>query len=241
MIPKIIHKVLILNLEDPEYAIPAQIHEAVDTFRQMNPNHVLKLYRNIDCINFINTHCGENSRELKAYLNIKANSCKSDLMRKLFLFYEGGFYSDVKQVCLVPLPEINTPLFTHHPNKPCCDSLMASIPGHPFIKKIIDLTVDNYLSNYYGKSIYDVTAGHWLKLLPHYFTNWETFEYAEDSKYIQYKNQIFIKLKFDDAKPGQWNIPGSNSYLTLWRTKALYGETPQYNLKKIYSIKLRRG
>ena len=103
MIPKIIHKIIIVD-EGKLPKIQEGMSKAIETWYRLNPGYKVKLYSSESCINYIKRHFDDEI--LEAYNSLKPYAYKSDLMRQLILYNEGGWYTDIRMVCLEPLDEL---------------------------------------------------------------------------------------------------------------------------------------
>jgi len=103
-IPKVIHKIIIVD-EGNIPTMPEGMKKALETWYRMNPDYKVKIYSGEDCVEYIKTHFDD--EVLKAYNTLKPYSYKCDLMRHLILYNEGGWYSDIRQVCLEPLDTLS--------------------------------------------------------------------------------------------------------------------------------------
>ena len=143
MIPKVIHKVILVDDgKIPE--LPDGMKKAIETYYRMNPGYKVNLFSGNDCVVYIKKHFDE--RILNAYEKLKPYAYKCDLMRHLILYNEGGWYADARMVCYTPLDILNdydkefyvcidTPQI-----QPCIwNGFVGSIPKHTISKKIIDL------------------------------------------------------------------------------------------------------
>lgn len=99
-IPELIHKVLITD--DGELPkLPEGMKRAFETWYRMNPGYRIKIYSGNDCIDYIKKHFDE--KVLNVYNTLKPYAFKSDLIRQLILYKEGGWYTDTRMICLHPL------------------------------------------------------------------------------------------------------------------------------------------
>ena len=139
-IPKVIHKVIIVDGFDIPNTVPFQT-AAIDSFKL--PGYTTKIYSGNDCIKYIKKHYDE--KILAMFNKVKPYSYKCDLFRYLVLYQEGGWYSDMRQVCLENIDSLNS---TNHefycsvdapPNERCMyTAFIGSIAGHPILKKTFE-------------------------------------------------------------------------------------------------------
>ena len=100
MVPKVIHKVVIVD-GGKLPVLPDGMKKALETWYRMNPGYKVKMYSGDDCVSYIKEHFDEEI--LGAYEALKPYSYKCDFMRHLIMYNEGGWYSDLRQVCLEPI------------------------------------------------------------------------------------------------------------------------------------------
>jgi mannosyltransferase OCH1-like enzyme len=154
MIPKVIHKVLIVD-DGKLPTLPDGMKKALETWYRMNPGYKIKMYSGDDCVAYIKEHFDE--KVLKAYESLKPYSYKCDLMRHLILYNEGGWYSDIRQVCMESidtLANVGKEYYTSvdcPPNQICMyTAFIGSIPKHTISNKMIDLILWNTKQRHYG-------------------------------------------------------------------------------------------
>lgn len=73
------------------------------------------------------------------------------------MYNEGGYYSDMRQVCINPFDEYiphDAEIFLAKDlNKiDMYSAFICAIPGHPWIRKVIDIVMNNVEQRYYGKN-----------------------------------------------------------------------------------------
>lgn len=101
----------------------------------------------------------------KAFQALRPGSFKADLWRVCQLYITGGLYLDVKLYCLRSLEHL---LRTHqlllvidrHPRS-LWNGIMGSVPGHPYLKILIEMIVDNVERRSYGSphpGIFNITG-----------------------------------------------------------------------------------
>lgn len=225
-IPKVIHKVLYTHDYDNR-TIEQPMKDAIETFVNKNPDYVVKIYNQTDSINYIRDNFGE--KMVNIYLKLKPYAFRSDLFRYLVLFNEGGYYSDIKEVALLPFDEVfpsNMRWFSsydiHEGN--IFNALIASIPGHPWLKRAIDMVVTNVTNNYYGdgplfptgpKLLYDACDDNNKTpndIIGKHFRRGNKYYIALDDKKI-------VQTKYDY---NSWDGLGGNDYVKMWGRKDVY-------------------
>ncbi len=158
MIPKVIHKVLIVD-DGKLPELPHAMKKALETWYRMNPGYKIKMYSGDDCVSYIKEHYDE--EVLEAYQSLKPYSYKCDLMRHLIMLQEGGWYSDIRQVCLQSvetLEKVGKEYYTSvdcPPNQMCMyTAFIGSVPKHSISKKMVDLLLWNVKQRHYGSRLF---------------------------------------------------------------------------------------
>lgn len=143
-IPKIFHQTFESTI------IAEQSAHCVNAWIQSNPDYDYRYHTGEDCRDLIAKEFS--SEVLAAYDTLYAGAFKADLWRLCVLYKYGGVYGDIKLFPAKPLYKIIDPnadlvLVTDLPNKlskiGIYNAFMAATPGNPFIKRMIDVTVEN--------------------------------------------------------------------------------------------------
>jgi mannosyltransferase OCH1-like enzyme len=234
MIPKTIHKVIIVD-DGKLPNLPDGIKKAMETFYRMNPGYKVKIYTGDDCVKYIKDNYNEEI--LHAYNSLKPYAYKSDLMRQLILYKEGGWYTDVRMVCLQSLDLLNKQdgefyacIDTPQRQMCMCNGFIGVIAGHEVTKKMIDLIMWNIKHKHYGLDCLNVTgpATYMTACIDflrqhneNCFIGKHVIENGEQLMY--FSNVKFIKVKYNDAKGADnSDILGTNDYGQLWRNNDVY-------------------
>jgi hypothetical protein len=156
MIPRIVHQTY------PSKDLPEALRKNVERLRALNPGWSIRLYDDADIHEFISREYG--AAVLDRYLRISPvyGAARADLFRYLLIYRLGGVYLDIKSMADHPLDDIlgrddrfilsqwdNAPEGLHprwglHPDLPHVPGgefqqwFIATVPGHPFIKAVID-------------------------------------------------------------------------------------------------------
>ena len=234
MIPKIIHKVIIVDGgKMPQ--IPEGMNKAIETWYRLNPGYKIKLYSGESCENYIKQHF--NDDVLKAYHSLKPYAYKSDLMRQLILYREGGWYTDMRMVCLQPLESLNALnrdfyacIDTPQKQVCMCNGFIGSEPGHPIAKKMIDIILWNIGNRHYGMDCLAPTGPgayinacidhvrkfpHACLIGKHVIDNGEQF--------MDFDIGRIAKVKYNNARGADnSDIIGGNDYGEMWRNWDIY-------------------
>jgi mannosyltransferase OCH1-like enzyme len=222
-------------------------YNATRTWIKNNPEYSYHFFNNEKIREYIKNNFED--RVLKAFDSLVPGAYKADLWRYCILYKEGGVYADAKQVNLVPLRKIIDPQMDFisvkdRPKNAIYNAFICAVPGHPFMKKAIDLSVDNILNKRYNSSNLDITGPETLGKAVLLLTNSEKElnQGVFDSKYGKYE---LLDAKLDDhiiLKNGipaiksrhvgftNWSkISGVPHYETLWRRRKVYKDNEASN------------
>ena len=231
VIPRTIHKICITS-DGKIPLLPEGLKGALETWYRKNPGFKVKMYSGDDCVQYIREHYDE--KILQAYLKLKPYTYRCDFARHLILFKEGGWYSDLRQVCLEPLEE----LYTHGreyytsidcpPNQMCMyTAFIGCVPAHAISKKMIDLVMWNIEHEHYGLDcLYPTGPGAYMNAAIDYIRDHSkdvaVGQHTSD-EHVTFAGQRFLKCKYNDAKGGDnTDIAGTNDYGAMWRARDVY-------------------
>lgn len=231
-IPKIIYKIYINKVLDINN-LDTETKKAINTFAELNPNYEIKIYDEKKCIEFIKEYYTDD--ELHCFNKLKPYAYKADFFRYLLLYKTGGYYTDIKNVCLISFDDffpLNMEWFScieEYSIKRMANGFIASVKEHPFLKKAIEKVIENIKNNYYGTDCTSITG-------PSMFYNccdindnnniyYGKFNFLENKFF--YNGECFLIWKFikeDGNKFGQGEIlnNGENNYNKLWKRKKIY-------------------
>jgi mannosyltransferase OCH1-like enzyme len=237
MIPKVIHKVcLVDSFKLPE--LPAGIQQSIQTFRDLNPEYTLKIYSGDDCVQYIKDHFDE--KTLKAFHKVKPYSYKCDLFRFLVLYNEGGWYSDLRQICLCPIDKLTSSNHEFYvaidapPNQLCMyTAFIGSIKGHPILKKTIEYVIWNIEHEHYGLDcLYPTGPGAFMTGAIDYIRRHPekccvgAHVIGNDTKeFVIFGKNIAVQCKYNNARGSDnSDLKGSNSYGSMWVNNEVYNK-----------------
>ena len=149
--------------------VPLEIQENIQHLKTLNPGWELKLYDDVDILNYIKFHYPE-IVDIYNKINPTYGAAKADFFRYLVVYNEGGVYLDIKSSMSKPLNDIlnseDKYLLCHwqngpddfHPNIGFHDCIanpfgefqqwhVVATKGHPFLKAVIE-NVCNNIQNY---------------------------------------------------------------------------------------------
>lgn len=170
-IPKIIHQTYHTRLDSPEF--PKPLKDNLDALQAQNPSWEMRFYDDAD----IERYIAENFPELSHFygkIDHRYGAARADFFRYLVIYNEGGIYLDIKSGAARPLDEIlfetDRILLSHWPRSWPKNVLgqhpgitnpigelqqwyIASVPGHPFLKSVINNVC--YNMSHYNPIIHD--------------------------------------------------------------------------------------
>ena len=232
MIPPLIHKIMIVDGGKPA-EFTKGIEDAIQTFRDKNPFHTLKIYSGNDCETFIKKHYEEEI--LECYHAIKPYAYKSDFFRYLLLYRLGGWYSDIRQVALASFDDLDKEFYCAAdapPNQLCMyNAIIGCVPNHPIMKKVIDMCVFNIKQKHYGLDCLYITGPGVLMSACIDFIRKEPTKYGigkhiidrDGAGYVCFEKKLFIKNKYNNAKGADnSDVSGTNNYGKMWVNWQVY-------------------
>jgi mannosyltransferase OCH1-like enzyme len=141
-IPRVIYQTF------EEYEIPNGMFEAIQSWKDLNPEYEHYYYSEKDRLEFIEKFFDK--KVLDAYLSIIPGAFKADLWRCCMLYENGGVYVDSDMICLQSLNDYleEGDEFLISRDDPMsktflANGFIASVPKHPFLKQQIDSIVNN--------------------------------------------------------------------------------------------------
>ena len=235
MIPKVIHKIIIVDGGDfPK--MPSGMKSALASFTDQNPGYEMRLYNGRDCIDYIKKHYDQ--RTLDCYNKLRPYAYRCDLFRYLVLYQEGGWYSDIRQVCKEPLDTLNQMNREFYVSRDCYlnprylyNAFIGSIPKHPIMRKMVDLIVWNIEHNHYGIDCLCPTGPgafveggiDYLRFHADKCCVGQHILDGDKQGFLCFGKTVFIKNKYNNAQGADnTDIKGGNDYGEMWRTGDVY-------------------
>jgi len=237
MVPKKIHKVIIVDGGGLPKSLPPPMIEAMDTFKQHNPEYTHTLYSGKDCEAYIKKHF--DARTFGCYLKLKPYAYRVDLFRLLVVYREGGWYSDSKQVCYQPFDVLDNcdkefVVSLDASINPNCifNAFFGSVPNHPILKKCIELVLFNIEHEHYGLDCLHPTgpalfmqgAVDYIRKFPGKCLVGKHIIDGKNQSFICFDKQVFIKHKYNSPPVGgiYSDIEGGNNYGEMWNNWDVY-------------------
>lgn len=146
--------------------IPEKMALASKTLIDTNPGWEYIYFTDYEARKFIETNYHENSKiqgVLEAYDKLIPGAYKADLFRYVYLYVMGGVYVDMGMVALAPLDNLilDTDTFISPEDNGInriYNAFIAVCPGHPIIKKAIEMSVENIKQSNYTTNPLGITG-----------------------------------------------------------------------------------
>ena len=228
---KIYDSIIPLNIYQTWFTknLPSKMKERVNILKLQNPEFNHYLYDDDDCYEFIKNNF--NKDVLNAYDSLIPGAYKADLWRLCILYINGGFYLDIKLICvnhfkLIELSE-NEHYVKDRPLFSIFNSFMVCQKGNPFLLESINKIVENVQNKIYGDSILSPTGPKMLGsvlLNKNFRINIDLFHY-EFGGYIIYKNIFIISTEYkeyNDEISSLYSKLNTKKYSILWNERNIY-------------------
>lgn len=235
MIPRIIHKVYISHDKHlPEILQPTSLKDAHDSWQKLNPGYEIRYWSYTNCLAFF-----KNEFDDPIYYNtfnaLLPYSYKCDFFRFCVVYKQGGFYSDWKQKCLIPLDEINNKKYEwiscldtgngYAKHYQCMGTgFFGCKPYHPVLKTAIDQIIENVKNKFYGNSCLDPTGpflfGNAFLKHKHEMKDYLLGNFDWDN-YFSFGDKKAVEHKCDGVSKDQ-NWENGNNYVTMWVKRCAY-------------------
>jgi inositol phosphorylceramide mannosyltransferase catalytic subunit len=164
MIPRLIHQTA--KTAD----LPEDLRVYQGKVRSLHPDWAYKLWTDADNLALMREELAE---YLDTYTRLPKNIMRADMIRYAILYRRGGLYLDTDYEMLKPYDLLNygcvLPVETpgdFGPGKRIGNAIMASSPGHPFFKAVLDqlranppVTIDPHDG---GRSVLTTTGPHFI-------------------------------------------------------------------------------
>jgi len=154
-IPKIIHQTFKTN------KLPFITRWYINSFKRKNPRYKYEFYDDDRVEAFFANEFGGDV--LRAYQKLNIGAAKADMFRYAVLYKFGGVYLDIDSYISSDLdtfiqPEDTAILTLERHHDFYAQWALIYAPGHPFLKKTLDLIVDNIFTNRYPHDVHAMTG-----------------------------------------------------------------------------------
>ena len=141
--------------------VPKAMANAIESIKERNVDCDYFYFTDEDAKDYLAKHF--EPRVLKAYKKVKPGAFKADLFRYCFLYKNGGIYIDTGMVCLRNLSDYirHDDTFVSPEDNGTggiFNAFICCTPGHPIVKKALDIALTNIEKNDYGNHPLDVTG-----------------------------------------------------------------------------------
>lgn len=133
----------------------------INRFKKRNPEYSYEFYDDGRIEDFFKTEYPE--EVFKAYKKLNIGAAKADFFRYAILYKKGGVYLDIDSGISGRLADFikpdDTAIITHE-GDPCLFAQYALVysAGHPFLKKTIDLVIENIKLNKFPNDVHAMTG-----------------------------------------------------------------------------------
>lgn len=148
-IPQILYQTFITPQVTP------QMKSQVESWWEKNPSYSYRFFTDKECQQMITQHLGD--RVGAAYHKLIPGAFRADLWRYCVLYLFGGVYMDIPMRCVTPLRDVFQPgvdlvVVKDSPSQPyyLYNAFMAALPGHPVLKRAIEMCVEHIENKWYG-------------------------------------------------------------------------------------------
>ena len=144
--------------------IPKNMYKAIKSLQDHAPECSYIYYDGEDCRKYIQNYYPE---ALESYDKLIPGAFKADLFRYIRLYLEGGIYFDssfipsnssIKLMSNIIKETDEFVSVYDRPKESIYNAFMASVPGHPILKKAIDMCIYNIRNEFYGENFLDITG-----------------------------------------------------------------------------------
>lgn len=178
---------------------------AVDSWKILNPSYEVKVFDKFDRENLVK----EIDIVNKAYHIVERNSAKADIWRLMYLYQNGGFYTDIDQICLKSISDyieddIDFTICTGYghdkKNARLMNGFIGTVPQNPLVNYLLENICLNVINLHKSKD-FDIlkTPGHLItgplmigKLLNKYIGRSEQTIFPPGKHTFKEKNYFFI-------------------------------------------------
>jgi hypothetical protein len=198
-----------------------------------------------ECCNFLMNVYGD--RYAKAYSLLVPGAYRADFWRYCMLYKFGGIYSDAKTTCLRPLDEIIRPddeliLVRDIPSNCLLNGFIGCRPGHPLLRIVIDMVLENIESYNYGTNPLDITGPH---VFAKAFCRWKGYPDDSMSLYAGTTSTMQVLARDEDkihivsaegerllvkeyASYYKNDVDVRTHYPQLWAMRSVYADQPPW-------------
>ena len=147
-----IPKTIWQTYKDPYESLAPYMKDAIQTWRDLNPEYDWKYMDDAEAAEFIKIEYGQDWHDI--FISLPVGVMRGDLWRYMIIYKYGGIYADLDTECLEPISTwmledkdfIVCPETDHH----FCQWTFAATAEHPILKSVLDLIKERLLNPEYG-------------------------------------------------------------------------------------------
>lgn len=134
----------------------------INRFRKKNPHYQYEFYDDARIEKFLGEEYGQ--EVLQAYQKIQIGAAKADFFRYTVLYKRGGIYLDIDSRILKKLDDFIKPddvaviSLENNPGKIYVQWALIFAAAHPFLKRTIELMLENIKENKYPNDVHSMTG-----------------------------------------------------------------------------------
>lgn len=136
MIPKIIWQ----TYKDPYDQLPDYMHEAAQTWKDLNPDYEYRYMDDAQASEFILNEFGEEWHNI--FMNVPVGVMRGDLWRYMVVFKYGGVYADLDTECWEPIStwmmDDKSMIVCPETSEHLCQWTFAATAEHPALGKVLE-------------------------------------------------------------------------------------------------------
>jgi len=147
-----ISKIIWQTYKDPFDNLQPYMIEAINTWKNLNPEFEYKYMDDFEASQFILNEYGQDWYEI--FVNLPVGVMRGDLWRYMVIYKYGGVYADLDTECLTP---INVWLNEDYDMIVCpetdihfCQWTFAASAGNPILKSVLDTIKEKLMNPEYG-------------------------------------------------------------------------------------------
>ncbi|TDZ65960.1 Initiation-specific alpha-1,6-mannosyltransferase [Colletotrichum trifolii] len=164
LIPSKIWQIMLPKVWDKKTPVNPEALKETATWLAMNPDYTYTLVGGDGGRDFISRHFGHNETIVSTYNSLPNVGMKSDFLRYLLLYIEGGVYTDTDTLALKPIDDWVPKLFRNQTrlivgiefdqrdggmwaeiphSLQFCQWTIAAAPGHPVFRKMVSRVIQS--------------------------------------------------------------------------------------------------
>ena len=216
--------------------MPAPMRVNIATMEAKHPGLTFKCFDTQTGLLFLKEHFDDDV--VNAYLTLKPQAYKSDLLRYCLLYKKGGIYLDIKYNTYGDF-NLRELMYGEHFcedfifRKNISNASIVTKPQNPILGRAISKIVENVKNRYYGKNPLSITGPHMLGQL---LTPDERRQFVDlyhslillnlDKRIVSFKRDGKNKTRIIQSYSGyiKQKAKVGESYIKMWKAKDVFNE-----------------